>query len=57
MGLFQIITCDVLPEVYQYLITQVFLLESITFIWKAGTADIYFDFHPVQFMHLRMIAW
>lgn len=42
MGLFHLITCDVLPEVYQYLITQVFLLESIMFIWKTG-AYLYFE--------------
>lgn len=28
MGLFHLITCDVLPEVYQYLISQVSPLES-----------------------------
>lgn len=32
MGLFHLITYDVLPEVCHYLITQVFLLESIMLI-------------------------
>lgn len=56
MGLFHLITWDVLPEVYQCLITHVFVLESIMIMCKTEAADMYmyFDSHPPHFTHLQM---
>lgn len=45
MGLFPLITCDVPPEVYQYLITQVFLLVMIEKQQQLTTACILISTH------------
>lgn len=57
MGLFHLITYDVLPEVCQYLITQVFLLESIMRIWNREAGDVYLCFHQSEFLHFCTFQW